>query len=457
MTAETNTYITPDILVYNESTFTYELKDGIDTIDDNASEEAASLSSSIKRLLTFQESLSESQREQIYLIVKDYVITHPNRENRSKALNLIIKDTLGITIKGPYVVYLVDIIQHSLDISLGQDPEHSYVQNYPQIKWALELRNSRLMIDKASTLELVNTLSSLLVPFHDETAEANGVITTADFNGFTIRHNHANIYCSYDSLIEESLMKDMSEFDGTPIPVYISTHTVKRTGKVFVSEIIKMQNVKQLLENLKTYIGDENFITANRYFNIIMEALYPYLKGDLMPFCRKIRKALEPAQVSGNGRMGIKINFSETSYQVTFSISQEVYQNLEDSVEALIAEENYDEAIQMLIDGLCNDDITVRRKSDVYKTLFEIYSEMEQFDKAININQQWINHCVANSLVSDKRLARMYGQLAKLQASVIGYEDSALENLKTAMQYDPVSEFYTKLYNTFVETFESRK
>ena len=44
-----------------------------------------------------------------------------------------------------------------------------------------------------------------------------------------------------------------------------------------------------------------------------MEALYPYLKGDLMPFCRKIRKALEPAQVSGNGRMGIKINFSETT------------------------------------------------------------------------------------------------------------------------------------------------
>lgn len=457
MTAETNTYITPDILVYNESTFTYELKDGIDTIDDNASEEAASLSSSIKRLFTFQESLSESQREQIYLIVKDYVITHPNRENRSKALNLIIKDTLGITIKGPYVVYLVDIIQHSLDISLGQDPEHSYVQNYPQIKWALELRNSRLMIDKASTLELVNTLSSLLMPFHDETAEANGVITTADFNGFTVRHNHANIYCSYDSLIEESLMKDMSEFDGTPVPVYISTYTVKRTGKVFVSEIIKMQNVKQLLENLKTYIGNENFITANRYFNTIMEALYPYLKGDLMPFCRKIRKALEPAQVSGNGRMGIKINFSETSYQVTYSISQEVYQNLEDSVEALIAEENYDEAIQILIDGLCNDDITVRRKSDVYKTLFEIYSEMEQFDKAININQQWINHCVANSLVSDKRLARMYGQLAKLQASVIGYEDSALENLKTAMQYDPDSEFYTKLYKTFVETFESRK
>lgn len=457
MTAKTNTYITPDILVYNESTFTYELKDGIDTIDDNASEEAASLSSSIKRLFTFQESLSESQREQIHLIVKDYVITHPNRENRSKALNLIIKDTLGITIKGPYVVYLVDIIQHSLDISLGQDPEHSYVQNYPQIKWALELRNSRLMIDKASTLELVNTLSSLLMPFHDETAEANGVITTADFNGFTIRHNHANIYCSYDSLIEESLMKDMSEFDGTPVPVYISTYTVKRTGKVFVSEIIKMQNVKQLLENLKTYIGNENFITANRYFNIIMEALYPYLKGDLMPFCRKIRKALEPAQVSGNGRMGIKINFSETSYQVTYSISQEVYQNLEDSVEALIAEENYDEAIQMLIDGLCNDDITARRKSDVYKTLFEIYSEMEKFDKAININQQWINHCVANSLVSDKRLARMYGQLAKLQASVIGYEDSALESLKTAMQYDPDSEFYTKLYKTFVETFESRK
>lgn len=457
MTAETNTYITPDILVYNESTFTYELKDGIDTIDDNASEEAASLSSSIKRLLTFQESLSESQREQIYLIVKDYVITHPNRENRSKALNLIIKDTLGITIKGPYVVYLVDIIQHSLDISLGQDPEHSYVQNYPQIKWALELRNSRLMIDKASTLELVNTLSSLLMPFHDETAEANGVITTADFNGFTVRHNHANIYCSYDSLIEESLMKDMSEFDGTPVPVYISTYTVKRTGKVFVSEIIKMQNVKQLLENLKTYIGNEDFITANRYFNIIMEALYPYLKGDLMPFCRKIRKALEPAQVSGNGRMGIKINFSETSYQVTYSISQEVYQNLEDSVEALIAEENYDEAIQILINGLCNDDITVRRKSHVYNTLFKIYSEMELFDKAININQQWINHCVANNLVSGKRLARMYGQLAKLQASIVGYEDSAFENLKMAKHYDPDSEFYTKLYNTFVDTFESRK
>ena len=252
-------------------------------------------------------------------------------------------------------------------------------------------------------------------------------------------------------------MKDMSEFDGTPVPVYINTYTVKRTGKVFISEIIKVQNVKQLLENLKTYIANEDFITANRYFNTILEALYPYLKGDLMPFCRKIRKALEPAQVSGNGRMGIKINLSETSYQVKYSISQEVFHKLEICVESLIAENKYDEAIQMLIDGLCNDDITIRRKSDVYKTLFDIYSEMEQFDKAININQQWINHCVANSLVSGKRLARMYGQLAKLQASVVGDEDSALENLKMAKQYDPDSEFYTKQYDSFVETFEARK
>ena len=51
----------------------------------------------------------------------------------------------------------------------------------------------------------------------------------------------------------------------------------------------------------------------------------------------------------------------------------------------------------------------------------------------------------------------MYTLLAKLEATVAGYEEDALENLKKAMQYDPDSEFYSKLYDTFIETFESRK
>ena len=189
----------------------------------------------------------------------------------------------------------------------------------------------------------------------------------------------------------------------------------------------------------------------------MMEALYPYLKGDLMPFCLKIRRALEPARVSANDRIGIKINFSETSYQVIYSTSQDVYNNLERSVASLLSEKRYDEAIQMLIDGLCNDGITAKRKSDIYKTLVETYSEIKQFDNAININKQWINHCIANSLSSDKRIARMYTLLAKLQASIIGYEEDALESLKKAIQYDSESDFYTKLYDTFVETFEARK
>lgn len=457
MTAKINSHITPDILVYNESTFSYDLKDGIDTIEGKTTEETSNLISSIKKVFIFQETLSESQREQIYLIVKDYVLTHPNREDRSKALNRTIKDELGITVKGPYVVYLVDIIERSFDISLGQDPEHSYIQNYPHIKCALESLNSRLVIDKDNTLALVNTLSSLLSPFHDEMAEPNGVISTADFNGINVSHNSTNIYCSYDSLIEVPLMKDMSEYDGKPIPVYISTYTSKRTGKIFISEIIKVNTVKHLLEDFKTYIANGDFITANRYFNIIMEVLYPYLKGDLMPFCLKIRRALEPARLSAIDRIGIKINFSETSYQVTYTTSQKAYRNIKRNVRALQVEDNYNEALQILIDGLCSDDITAKKKSDIYKTLVETYSKMEQFDNAININKQWINHCVANCLASDKRIARMYTLLAKLQSSVTGYEEDALESLKMAMQYDPDSEFYTKLYATFIETFESRK
>jgi hypothetical protein len=51
----------------------------------------------------------------------------------------------------------------------------------------------------------------------------------------------------------------------------------------------------------------------------------------------------------------------------------------------------------------------------------------------------------------------MYTLLAKLQASIIGYEEDALESLTKAIQYDSESDFYTKLYDTFVETFEARK
>ena len=50
MTAKINSHITPDILVDNESTFSYDLKDGIDTIEGKTTEETSNLISSIKKV-----------------------------------------------------------------------------------------------------------------------------------------------------------------------------------------------------------------------------------------------------------------------------------------------------------------------------------------------------------------------------------------------------------------------
>ena len=460
MMTETNCSSTPTVLVYNEQTYSYEVFHETGTMGENPLDTfTITLPSErkVEKILEFQEGLSSEDREHIYLLVKDYVLTHPNKEDRHKFLNSIIKKGLGIKIKGPYLVYLVDIIQRSLDISLGQDSDYSHIQNYPQIKSALELQNSRLMIDRDSTLSLIKILSALLSPFHDETIEPNGVITTADRNGMTVSYKSRNIYCSYDSLVELPFIKTMSEYDGMPIPTYVCSYRSKSTGKIFISEIIKIQSVKQLLENLKAYVSDGDFINAARYFSVIQEVLSPYIKGDIIPFCVKIRTALEPARLHTPDCVGIKINFSQQSFQVTHPKSQVAFHNIEDNVQKLLSEDLNNEAIQMLIDGLCSEEITVKRKSDLYKILVGTYCKLELFDDAIKVNKQWINHCIAHNISSDKRLARMYTLLAKLEATVTGYEEDALENLKKAMQYDPDSEFYSKLYDTFIETFESRK
>jgi tetratricopeptide (TPR) repeat protein len=249
----------------------------------------------------------------------------------------------------------------------------------------------------------------------------------------------------------------MSEYDGMSIPTYVSSYRSKSRGKTFISEIIEIQSVKQLLENLKAYVSDGDFINAARYFSVIQEVLSPYIKGDIIPFCIKIRTALEPARLYTHDCVGIKINFSQQSFQVTHPKSQVAFHHIENNVQKLLSKELNNEAIQMLIDGLCNEEITVKRKSDLYKILVETYCKLELFDDAIKVNKQWINHCIAHNLSSDKRLARMYTLLAKLEATVAGYEEDALENLKKSMQYDPDSEFYSKLYDTFIETFASRK
>jgi tetratricopeptide (TPR) repeat protein len=313
------------------------------------------------------------------------------------------------------------------------------------------------MIDRDSTLSLVKTLSALLSPFHDETVEPNGVITTADINGMTVSYKGRNIYCSYDSLIELPLIKTMSEYNGMPIPTYVSSYRSQSRGKTFISEIIEIQSIKELLDKLKEYVSGGNFINAARYFSVIQEVLSPYIKGDTIPFCIKIRTALAPARLHTPDCVGIKINFSQQSFQVTHPKSQVAFHHIENNVQKLLSKELNNEAIQMLIDGLCNEEITVKRKSDLYKILVETYCKLELFDDAIKVNKQWINHCIAHNLSSDKRLARMYTLLAKLEATVAGYEEDALENLKKSMQYDPDSEFYSKLYDTFIETFASRK
>ena len=460
MTAINNSNSTRTVLFYNVQTYSYEVLNEAEAINDNPSGTFTIIPPTerkVQKILEFQDGLNSEERERIYLLVKDYVLTHPNKENRHKFLNRIVKKDIDIKSKGPYLVYLVDILQRSLDISLGQDSDYSYIQNYPQIKSALELQNSRLAIDKDSTLSFINTFSSLLSPFHDEIAEANGVITTADLNGMIVSYKTLTIYCSYDSLIELPLVKTMSEYNGTSIPVYVRSYRSNHKRKVFISEIIEMQSVKQLLKNLKAYVADGDFITAARYFSVIQEVLSPYIKGEVITFCVRIRKALELARVHAQDCVGIKINFSENSFQVNYSISQNTFHDIEYNVKKLLSEKQNEEAIQTIVDGLCNEDINVKRKSNLYSMLVQVYIDLELFDDAIKVHKQWINHCIANDLSSNKRLARMFYSLAKLEDSVAGYEEDTLENLKKAMQYDPYSEFYKRLYNTLQETFKDRK
>ena len=106
MMTETNCNSTQTVLVYNEQTYSYEVFNETGTMGENPSDTfTITLPSErkVEKILEFQEGLSSEDRQHIYLLVKDYVLTHPNKEDRHKFLNRIIKKGLDITIKGPYL------------------------------------------------------------------------------------------------------------------------------------------------------------------------------------------------------------------------------------------------------------------------------------------------------------------------------------------------------------------
>ena len=85
MTAETNCSSTQTVLVYNEQTYSYEVFNETGTMGENPSDTfTITLPSErkVEKILEFQEGLSSEDRQHIYLLVKDYVLTHPNKADR---------------------------------------------------------------------------------------------------------------------------------------------------------------------------------------------------------------------------------------------------------------------------------------------------------------------------------------------------------------------------------------
>ena len=445
-------------VIYNFDTHLYEVTKGCTPSEMNYG--------TLRKIFEFQSNYSIEERQELYSIVQKYVEIHPmivipskrhkrggrrgqKYDCRIHDLNSIIKSELGITIKSAYVVGLVQIIQNEIHKTIMNQSDCDFIENSHIIEHAIKEFNERQSIDREGILGALSDLSKTLEPFHNYNKGNNATIVDASLNSLTVLYNNKHIECPYQSICEFSLLEKMSRYDGEPISVNISAYTSKRRNELIINNIIESKILKEHIDKLTVLVTEANYLFAKRYYLTIQSTLSKYLRNDRLYLLERIRKEFDKIQLKSTDYPVIKLNCTANSYQSTTAISKKLYLDIRKQI-SVCSESSIEECIQ---NGLNNHLIQPKEKSKLYEILYESYKKSDNIVKAIETYKMWITHCEETKIASNKKICRMYTVLCKLQATVKGYEQDAIESINKAIEYEEYREFNLNLKKELLDKF----
>ena len=312
----------------------------------------------------------------------------------------------------------------------------SFIQNYDEVFETIKSINTRFDIDQAALLEHLRFLRNEIEYIGDDVSLANAFIKKVNKNMCKVHYDGQDLKCFYNAVLDFDLLKKISQKPEDNTPVRVLTFLNKKTQQIKVSNIVSDCTIKEHFEKLLQYVEAENYLYARRYLMNLHKYINPFLTKSGKMQLKSAHNILSCANFVVSELPIIVINYStkvqaeqEGSKNVALSIVKEVDQRIEQS--------DIDGAIYILDNTISKNVLLPKEQALLMQKKVQILTSLDRANDATAVYSEWISYGIDNGLFTEKKVSRMYADLARIQSSIVGQEQSALMSLDKAIEYNP--------------------
>ena len=408
-----------------------------------------------KESITIVTELSAEEEERVAKHIKDYI----SRESKEKPLkDGQLRNAYIYKYRTRIPVELFVSVREKLGILSDEyrKQSFSFIQNISGVQESLDALNSRFDIDTNTLLYHLNCISSELEPRFDFTPEENAVVRKVNKNSCIVTLDGKDMRCYYNSVLDFDFIKRMSENPSEEYPVRAFTFLNKKTGETLVSSIVNNISVRDHITKLIKFVEDGNYVYARRYNQNIQSIIKPFLSSKGNKHLTQVISILKTVSFAIPELPVIAISYSDKVLAEQETSKKEVVLIIT-KVDNTVAEmSNLDVAIRIIDDSLTNPVLIPKDIAVLLQKKVQLYSSFDNIDNAIVAYKDWVNYGISNNLFTEKKLSRLFADLARIQFSVTGYEENALESLDRAIEYNPNNKLALNLREQVLEAISSK-
>ena len=408
----------------------------------------------------YRETLEEieSPSDEIESHIADYIEHCINNESSERPLkDEQIRNSYAYKYRIKVPVDVISVVREKLGILPEEyrTKPKSCIQNYDDVLAAINSLNSRFNIDQTSLLNHLVYISTELQEVETNVSVTNAIVKKVNKNNCIVCYQNYDLRCFYNSVLDFDLLERMSQNPNEEIPVRALTFFKKNTLDVKISNIVADCTIQEHINKIIHFVKQGNYVYARRYFTNVRKTISRYLTSNGKKHLNTISNVLSNVSFQITDLPIISINYSakvqaeqEGSKNVALAIIRET--------DKLIEQSDVDGAIHILDNIITQNVLQPKEHALILQKKVQILTSADRTPEAINVYLEWISYGIDNNLFTAKKTSRMYVDLAKIQSSITGQEEDALDSLKKAINYNPDNKLAISFKEQILEVVETK-
>lgn len=331
---------------------------------------------------------------------------------------------------------------------------HSCIQNSDNVLATIDALNSRFNIDQTSLLNHLDYIAAEIENVDANFPVTNAIVKKVNKNSCLVGYQDNDLRCYYNSVLDFDLLERMSQNPNSEILVRAFTY-INKKQEVKMLSVVADCTMQEHINKLIYFVEQRNYVYARRYISNIRKLIQPYLSSNGRKHLNTIIHIFKDVSFSISDLPMISINYSakvqaeqEGSKNVALAIIREA--------DMLIEHSDVDGAIHILNNIISQNVLQPKEHALILQKEVQILTTADRTQEAVNTYFEWISFGTENNLYTAKKTSRMYADLAKIQSSITGKEEEALESLNKAIKYNPDNKLAISFKEQILEVVETK-